>query len=86
MTATKFKTATPHFKRRTVDEMNTALIILERHRDTLHTNPDDEHIDVMSDTVRELLQLRTTLSTFMQTIDAGVTVAKLDLQQLLPMR
>jgi beta-N-acetylglucosaminidase len=53
-------------KRRTQDEMSKALGVLDQHRDTLHRNVDDEHVDVLYDAVRELMETRAILAKLMQ--------------------
>jgi hypothetical protein len=56
----------PTHKRRTEDELRKALAIVERHKDVLHINSDDEHVTVLEDAVIELLATRQVLMKHLQ--------------------
>ncbi len=56
----------PTHKRRTEDELHKALAIVERHKDVLHINSDDEHVTVLEDAVTELLATRQVLMKHLQ--------------------
>lgn len=62
---TKLKIVQPIHRRRSMDEMYATKAHLEQLRDEIHTNRDDEHIEVVSDVIGELLQLRQILNTFL---------------------
>ena len=62
---TKLKIVQPIHRRRSADEMYATKAHLEQLRDEIHTNRDDEHLEVVSDVIGELLQLRQILNTFL---------------------
>jgi hypothetical protein len=62
---TKLKIVQPIHRRRSADEMFATKAHLEQMRDEIHTNRDDEHLEVVSDVIGELLQLRQILNTFL---------------------
>ena len=73
----------PQHRRRTEDEMRKALAIVEAHKDTLHVNADDEHVDVFADAVTELLATRHIITTLMQRIETMQQEARADLKSMM---
>lgn len=73
----------PQHRRRTEDELRKALAIVEAHKDVLHVNPDDEHVDVLVDAVTELLATRHIITTLMQRIETMQQEAKADLKSMM---
>jgi len=59
---TKLKVVQPIHRRRSSDEMYATKAHLEQMRGTIHTNKDDEHVEVVADVIGELLQTRQILS------------------------
>jgi hypothetical protein len=74
----------PTHKRRTEDELRKALAIVESHKDTLHVNADDEHVDVLADAVTELLATRQIIVKLMQQIGTMEQEAYASLKSIVP--
>jgi hypothetical protein len=79
---TKVKIAQPIHKRRTADEMFATKAHLEQLRETIHTNKDDEHVEVISDVISELLQTRQILSSVLLCINDAKLEATTALQNI----
>ena len=73
----------PTHKLRTSDEMTKALTVIERHKDVLHVNADDEHVYVLADVVTELLTTRHVVTTLMQRMEAMQQEAKASLKNIM---
>jgi len=69
-------------KRRSQDEMSKALATIDQHRNALHKNADDEHVDVLYDAVRELMETRTILTKLMQGLNYLTLEAQTGVKQL----
>ncbi len=73
----------PTHKLLTSDEMTKALTVIERHKDVLHVNADDEHVYVLADVVTELLTTRHVVTTLMQRMEAMQQEAKASLKNIM---
>lgn len=72
----------PTHKRRTQDEMSKALTVITQHQDTLHVNPDDEHVYTVEDVITELLAIRDILTRYMQAVDTAHNEATAQLKKI----
>lgn len=72
----------PTHRRRTEDELHKALAIVESHKDTLHVNPDDEHVTVLADAITELLATREVLTRYMQDVSSAHNEATAQLKKI----
>jgi hypothetical protein len=81
---TKLKRVQPIHRRRSSDEMYATKAHLEQLRNEIHTNQDDEHVEIVADVIGELLQLRVILNTFLlhcndAKVEATTAIEKLTL-------